>query len=122
MPNALEARGQAADRQKTAMMADLSDAWSEDIRRALGTVGHNRSFGARELIEYLNSRHRGWRALSSQVHQNLQKLRRSGYVGLDSNGYHVTKLGWDWIEGAERGLETILAEEVLGLRRSRKRR
>ena len=75
--------------------ARRGDAWNEDMRRALGTVGHNRHFTARELTEYLGG--------SADVRRHLQALTRAGYVGLDADGYFVTQLGWNWIEGGEVG-------------------
>jgi len=69
-----------------------SDAWNDSMRRGLGTVGHNRHFTARELAEYV-------KLSVNQVRSQLQKLTRAGYVGLDDDGYFVTRLGWTWIEG-----------------------
>jgi hypothetical protein len=74
----------------SAMRAD--DAWSEDMRHALGTVGHNRRFTAHDLVEYLH-------ISSTEAKGHLHRLTRAGYVGLDANGYFVTRLGWTWIEG-----------------------
>jgi DNA repair protein RadC len=70
-----------------------NDAYSQAMQRGLGTVGHNRHFTARELAEYLQ-------ISSNQVRSWLNTLTRSGYVGLDDDGYFVTRLGWTWIEGA----------------------
>jgi len=86
------------------------DAWNEDVRLALGTVGHNRSFSMRDLTDYLNGR-----VSSNAVRWAMNKLARAGYVGRDENGYHVTQLGWDWIEGANRSIEEQrIAHETQG--------
>lgn len=68
------------------------DAWSNDMRRALGTVRNNRRFTARDLAEHL-------RTSMTEVKGQLLRLTRAGYVGLDADGYFVTRLGWNWIEG-----------------------
>lgn len=73
------------------------DAWSEDMRAGLGTVGHNRHFSVRDLVEYLHGR-----VESNTVRHQLQKLVRAEYVGHDKDGYYITSLGWNWIEGAEQ--------------------
>jgi len=68
------------------------DPWGDKMRSALGTIGHNRPFTARDLADYL-------RISTTDAKSRLNRLSRSGYVALDANGYHVTDLGWDWIEG-----------------------
>ena len=83
------------------------DAYSTAMQRGLGTVGHNRHFTARELAEYL-------KISSNQARGRLNILTRSGYVGLDDDGYFVTHLGWTWIEGAARGAQGQEAAEIVG--------
>lgn len=81
-----------------------TDAWNENIRRAIGTVGHNRSFTARDLAEYLWGRPGS--LSSNEVRNHLRKLTRAKYLELGKDGYSVTRLGWNWIEGADEVNET----------------
>lgn len=80
-------------------MSGLRDAMNEDMRRALATAGHgNRPFSSRELTEHTQGR-----LPSNTVRYQLSKLAKAGYVTFDESGtIGITKLGWDWIEGAPR--------------------
>jgi hypothetical protein len=79
--------------------SDPRDARNEDMRLALAAAGHgNRTFSVRELTEHLQGR-----LPSNAVRYQVSKLARSGYITFDESGtIGVTKLGWDWIEGAPR--------------------
>ena len=96
-----EERDEQAARRRRGIMteqrSDPRDAHNEDMRVALGTVGHNRQFSVRDLTEYLHGR-----IDSNSVKYQLQKLVRSGYVARSEEGYYVTTLGWNWIEGVDR--------------------
>jgi hypothetical protein len=68
------------------------DPWTDSMRRALGTVGHNRHFTGKDLAECMG-------ISTTEAKGRLNRLTRAGWVGLDGDGYYVTPLGWNWIHG-----------------------
>lgn len=79
--------------------ASNHDAWNEEMRSALAVIGRNRTFTSRDLLEQVHGT-----LSSTEVRWQLSRLARAGYLERDESGagYDITKLGWDWIEGADR--------------------
>lgn len=69
------------------------------VREALEKIGPTRRFTVRELRDRVQPG-----TASADIWRVVQTLARTGYLDLNEEGYRVTRLGWTWIEGAERSI------------------
>ena len=75
----------------------LTLAEMERLRPVIGTLAHNRTFTARDLIDYTNFRP----GMRGHGVGTLNALRLAGLLNRAGREWWPTCAGWRWIEGGE---------------------